>query len=117
MIFVNVVFIWNAKIETFFRNVYVFAENSVSLQPICGAARLNRESGENPEQFPLLYAHRDGYYVTEIMVSGRQPSLRSKSEDLPCVVKQSFRDKSGLFCNINYVSTFPISGFYVVLIV
>ena len=26
----------------------------VSLPPISGAARLNRESGENPVQFPLL---------------------------------------------------------------
>lgn len=26
----------------------------VLLQPICGAERLNRESGVSPEQFPLL---------------------------------------------------------------
>jgi hypothetical protein len=29
-------------------------EIAVSLQPISGAVRLNRESGENPGQFPLL---------------------------------------------------------------
>jgi hypothetical protein len=27
---------------------------TLSLPPISGAARLNRESGANPEQFPLL---------------------------------------------------------------
>jgi hypothetical protein len=43
-----------AKIETFSRLLYTFVENAVSLPPISGAARLNRESGENPGQFPLL---------------------------------------------------------------
>ena len=31
-----------------------FLKKTLFLHPICGAERLNRESGENPVQFPLL---------------------------------------------------------------
>ena len=33
---------------------FIVIENTLSLPPISGAARLNRESGGNPGQFPLL---------------------------------------------------------------
>jgi len=40
--------------KTFFPINETTLENVVSLPPICGAERLNRESGANPGQFPLL---------------------------------------------------------------
>ena len=67
-------------------------KNTVSLRPICGAERLNRESGENPEQFPLLYALRAVHHATERpntfgKADGTKQNKRSESEDLPHVAE------------------------------
>jgi hypothetical protein len=46
--------IQSAKIVIFSEVRVFISEIAVSLHPISGAVRLNRESGANPEQFPLL---------------------------------------------------------------
>jgi hypothetical protein len=43
-----------AKLTTFSCSQYVNHKKDVYLPPISGAVRLNRESGANPGQFPLL---------------------------------------------------------------
>ncbi len=72
-------------------------KKDVSLPPISGAARLKRESGENPEQFPLLLALHAGLYATENLVfreGGQNKGVSQKTCRLS--LKRSFRDKSWL---------------------